>query len=194
MCMCIYSIASTTVTQYYSSQLHHYHTFSQLLHQVTAGPIVRQVSELKRINHIWNGNELSARSSILIPVAAHSLLLEQQSGTTAAAASSTLQKPQEVDIRKISIKDLGDTADTTVFLERMNADIETLLKATQAKTRHASLNDVKSALTVERIFPKRVSSSRGSGETLTLILVSTLVIFVILPGALVYWDVVKFSA
>eukprot|EP00116_Pleurobrachia_bachei_P009160 sb/3469422/ len=154
-----------------------------------------KVSELKRINHIWNGNELSARSSILIPVAAHSLLLEQgTTTTTTAAASSTLQKPQEVDIRKISIKDLGDTADTAVFLERMNADIETLLKATQAKTRHASLNDVKSALTVERIFPKRVSSSRGSGETLALILVSTLVIFVILPGALVYWDVVKFSA
>ena len=125
-------------------------------------------------------------------MAAHSLLLEQPAA--ASTEKDQLTPPQQdVDIRKISIKALGDTADTAVFLERMNADIETLLQATQAKTRHASLDDVTSALTVERIFPKRVTSSRGSGETLALILVCTLVIFVILPGALVYWDVVKFS-
>lgn len=150
-----------------------------------------KVSEIKRINHIWNANELSARNNILIPVAKHSLLLEPDSGKCPAPA--TIDAPeQKIDIRTISIKSLGDSANTEQFLARMNADIETLLKETREKTRKSSMNEVKTALTVERIFPKQVSKSRTglSYSTIALIFLGFCFVFVGIPITLVYWDVV----
>lgn len=149
-----------------------------------------KVSEIKRINHIWNANELSARDSVLIPIVKHSLLLEQDITNTPNLPDKT---QQTVDIRTISIKSLSDsTLDTKMFLERMNADIETLLAATRNKTKKSSLSEVKSALTVERIFPKQVTSRRTGTSycNLLVIFVGFCFLFVGIPVTLVYWEVV----
>ena len=155
----------------------------------TSSEFYRQVSELKRVNHIWNANELSARDSVLIPIVKHSLLLDQDN----KCEESKEKTSQTVDIRTISIKSLSDSADTQMFLERMNKDIETLLAATQDKTRKSSLTEVKSALTVERIFPKQVTSSR-TGSSLCnnyiLIFLAFCFLFLVIPLTLVYWEVI----
>lgn len=148
------------------------------------------MSELKRINHIWNANELSARDSLLIPIVKHSLLLDKDPPAPAPMTSHTEDK-SAVDIRTISIKSLSDSVDTAMFLKRMNADIETLLAATRDKTRKTSLTEVKSALTVERIFPKQVTSKRSGSSYCTLlgIFVGACFLFVGIPVTLVYWEV-----
>lgn len=146
-----------------------------------------KVSELKQVNHIWNANELSARDSVLIPIVKHSLLLDRNNNTEETVKDTT---QQPVDIRTISIKSLSDSVDTTMFLERMNKDIETLLAATQDKTRKSSLTEVKSALTVERIFPKQVTSSRKGSSYCNLlgIFLGFCFLFVLIPATLVYWE------
>jgi len=147
-----------------------------------------KVSELKQVNHIWNANELSARDSVLIPIVKHSLLLDRDDNKDDIVRDA----PQQVDIRTISIKSLSDSVDTEMFLERMNKDIETLLAATQDKTKKSSLTEVRSALTVERIFPKQVTSSRtGSSYCNYLgIFLGCCFLFVGIPVTLVYWEVV----
>lgn len=151
-----------------------------------------KVSELKRINHIWNANELSARDSLLIPIVKHSLLLDKDPPAPAPAPMTSHKEDKSaVDIRTISIKSLSDSVDTAMFLRRMNADIETLLAATRDKTRKTSLTEVKSALTVERIFPKQVTSKRSGSSYRTLIgiFVGACFLFVGIPVTLVYWEV-----
>lgn len=153
-----------------------------------------KVSDLKRINHIWNANELSARDTLLIPVVKHSLLLDTSPSIVEQSPQSGDKKEDKVDIRTISITSLSDSVDTKMFLERMNSDIETLLAATREKTRKTSLSEVKSALTIERIFPKQVTSRRtGSSPfcTLAAILLCAVFLFVFIPVTLVYWDVVQ---
>jgi len=147
-----------------------------------------KVSELKRVNHIWNANELSARDNVLIPIVKHSLLLDRNNSNEDAVTDAT--KP--VDIRTISIKSLSDSVDTEMFLDRMNKDIETLLAATRDKTKKSSLTEVKSALTVERIFPKQVTSSRTGSSYCNLIgiFLGFCFLFVGIPVTLVYWEVV----
>lgn len=146
-----------------------------------------QVSDIKRINHIWNGNELSARVSVLIPVAKHSQLLQEPS-----PPSEEPTKPPEVqNITTISIKTLSShNTNTNAFIEQMNADIETLLKETQIKTMKSSLSEVKSALTVERIFPKQISHTRSDVTYWTLgkICIGFTGIFIVFPFLLVYWN------
>lgn len=153
-----------------------------------------KVSEIKRINNIWNGNELSTRDNVLIPIPKHSLLLEPSDSPQPEppSATSTTKPTEPVDIRTISIKSLGDMGDTTVFLERMNRDIKTLLAATSARTRKGSLGEVKSALTVERIFPKQVTSKRPGSSTCNMLglVLGGLFLFVVIPVTLVYWEVV----
>jgi len=147
-----------------------------------------KVSELKRVNHIWNANELSARDNVLIPIVKHSLLLDRNNSNEDAVTDAT--KP--VDIRTISIKSLSDSVDTEMFLDRMNKDIETLLAATRDKTKKSSLTEVKSALTVERIFPEQVTSSRTGSSYCNLIgiFLGFCFLFVGIPVTLVYWEVV----
>lgn len=146
------------------------------------------MSELKRVNHIWNANELSARDSVLIPIVKHSLLLDQDNNNDDIVKDT----PQPVDIRTISIKSLTDSGDTEMFLDRMNKDIETLLAATRDKTKKSSLTEVQSALTVERIFPKQVTSSRTGSSYCNYIgiFLGFCFLFVVIPVTLVYWEVV----
>lgn len=147
-----------------------------------------KVSELKRVNHIWNANELSARDSVLIPIVKHSLLLDQDNNNDDIVKDT----PQPVDIRTISIKSLTDSGDTEMFLDRMNKDIETLLAATRDKTKKSSLTEVQSALTVERIFPEQVTSSRTGSSYCNYIgiFLGFCFLFVVIPVTLVYWEVV----
>ena len=103
----------------------------------------------------------------------------------------TPESEKKVDIRTISIKSLGDSVDTKKFLERMNNDIETLLRETREKTQKSSLSEVKTALTVERIFPKQVHSSRTGLSFCNIIVITGLFcsVFIGLPALLViYWE------
>ena len=146
------------------------------------------MSELKRVNHIWNANELSARDCVLIPIVKHSLLLDRDNNNDDTVKDTS----KSVDIRTISIRSLSDSVDTDMFLDRMNKDIETLLAATRDKTKKSSLTEVQSALTVERIFPKQVTSSRTGSSYCNLlgIFLGCCFLFVGIPVTLVYWEVV----